>query len=261
MQKQAYPVFFKEMPTQDVYIDETPSSLPDSDISFLHYHDRYEVGICLQGEGIFITADRVEIITAGDLLFFPPGTKHYSRSVERCLCRFVYVNADTVSQLPTAVVPCVWREGMAGYEELRRLMADIDRPQARERVVLRLNLFIIEINHAFSVHPHEPSSEPMADYLTERYNQPLTTKDMAAAFHLSESQLRRRFIAQYDVPPMVYRNRLRCRIGRELLMHTDRTIADIAEHLGFSAPSDFYRLFRKYYGISPRQVRIKKDFE
>jgi AraC-like DNA-binding protein len=41
-------------------------------------------------------------------------------------------------------------------------------------------------------------------------------------------------------------------------MHTNRTIADIADHLGFSAPSDFYRLFRKFYSISPRQARQKK---
>lgn len=258
MQKQAYPEIFKAMPAQDVYIDKTPSLLPGTDISFLHYHDRYEIGICLQGEGLFIAADRVEIITTGDLLFFPPGVRHYSRSIECCLCRFVYVRAEAVSHAQTAVIPCVLHKDMAGYEELKRLMADIDQSQARDRVILRLNLFMLEANHAFSSLSHLPTSEPMADYLAERYNQPLTTKDMAAAFHLCESQLRRRFIAQYGIPPMAYRNRLRCQIGRELLTHTDRTIADIAEHLGFSAPSDFYRLFRKFYNISPRQARQKK---
>ena len=258
MLKRAFDDQFKAMPAQDIMIDKTPCQLPAQEISFLHYHDRFEIGQCISGAGIFMTQAQAQAIRPGDLLFFPPGVRHYSRSIDKCMCRFVYVKANAIAEHLTADVPTVIRPGDPAWEELQRLMTQIDKPQAAKRIALHLSLFLLEANSCYPSAPIDATTEPMADYLTERYNQPLTTKDMAAAFHLSESQLRRRFIAQYGMPPMAYRNRLRCQIGRELLMHTNRTIADIADHLGFSAPSDFYRLFRKFYNISPRQARQKK---
>ena len=79
----------------------------------------------------------------------------------------------------------------------------------------------------------------------------------AARFHLSESQLRRRFVAAYGIPPIAYRNRLRCKIAMELLCRSELGVAQIAQQVGFEDPTDFYRRFRAETGLSPSDFRKK----
>ena len=43
-----------------------------------------------------------------------------------------------------------------------------------------------------------------------------------------------------------------------LLLDSDLTIAEIMEDLGFSNRTQFYRLFRKNYGMTPREYRKSK---
>lgn len=262
MQKKTYHSLFSPLPDRDVWIDPSPVPLPQKDISFLHYHNHYEIGLCLQGKGLSVTAGRAEVIQAGDLLFASPKTAHYSQAITPCICRFVYIPASAIKEILRTVVPGVIRpkEHPVAAEMLLQLMLDADRPQASRRILLRLELFLLEANAYFREAPAEITEEPMAEYLLARYNLPLTAKEMAAHFHVSESQLRRRFAAIYGEPPMAYRNRLRCSIGKELLSRTDAGVEEIARHLGFSSASDFYRLFRRFYNASPsafkKQLRV-----
>lgn len=257
MQKKTYHSLFSPLPDREVWIDPSPVSLPHKEISFLHYHDHYEIGICLQGEGLIVTAGCAEVVQAGDLLFASPKTAHYSRSITPCLCRFVYVRTNAVKEKLHTAIPGVIRirEHPRAAEALYQLMKDADRPQSSKRILLRLELFLLEANECFREAPAKVAEEPMGEFLLARYNLPLASKEMAAHFHISESQLRRRFATIYGESPMAYRNRLRCIIGKELLTYTDATIDEITRHLGFSSPSDFYRLFRRFYNISPSMYK------
>jgi hypothetical protein len=68
----------------------------------LHYHERYEIGLCEQGEGLVLCEGKYASLTAGDAMLVPPRAHHYSRSLHRdapCLCRFVYVRKETLHAL------------------------------------------------------------------------------------------------------------------------------------------------------------------
>ena len=54
---------------------------------------------------------------------------------------------------------------------------------------------------------------------------------------------------------MAYRNLLRVRVAAELLSHTNLSVGEIAERLGFSVPSELYRSFRKVYRLSPAEYK------
>lgn len=41
----------------------------------------------------------------------------------------------------------------------------------------------------------------------------------------------------------------------ELLLDSDLTVAEIMERIGFSNRTQFYRLFQKNYGMTPREYR------
>ena len=67
-------------------------ALPSEEITQIHYHDSVELGICLQGNGYFISLDRIEPIGQGDAILIAPGVRHYSKSLDRCRCLFLFVD-------------------------------------------------------------------------------------------------------------------------------------------------------------------------
>ena len=103
---QAYNTQFSPIPAEQgetVYFSGLYTALPYAeDFPFLHYHDRYEIGICEDGEGLFLSEGVFSSISQGDLVFIPPSRRHYSRSLNKekpCICRFAYLRAETVEQL------------------------------------------------------------------------------------------------------------------------------------------------------------------
>ena len=76
--------------------------------------------------------------------------------------------------------------------------------------------------------------------------------------HLSESQLTRRFIKLFGLSPIAYKNKIRCLVGSELLYHTDLSLEEISLRLGFTSYTDFYRLFKKNFSLSPSEYRKTK---
>ena len=66
---------------------------------------------------------------------------------------------------------------------------------------------------------------------------------------------KRKFVKAYGRPPIAYRNSLRCKIADELLLHTNLSISEIAERIGYSTPADFYRSFLKIHGVTPSDRR------
>ncbi|CAE6752882.1 putative HTH-type transcriptional regulator [Paraburkholderia domus] len=82
--------------------------------------------------------------------------------------------------------------------------------------------------------------------------------DLARQFNISQSTLRRRI----DAEGQSYRNildDLRLDLAVSLLSHSDRTIADIANELGFAEASTFHRAFKKWTGARPSEYRTGKD--
>lgn len=295
MQKHAYTIKFSPLPTsseQKIYYDLSPVKLPYSeDFPLLHYHDRYEIGLCLGGEGMFLSRGIYYCLSEGDVIFIPPNANHYSRSLredEPCVCRFAYIDASTVDSLigfickdedrknnilknSHAFIPSVIRisedpQNTALLSELIDACQD-KAPNLNESSELRLALFIVEADSRFkkitpSLSQQNENDEAIAtvsEYLSLNYGKQDTTADLARLCHLSESQLRRRFIKVYGIPPIAYKNLLRCKIASRLLLRTRLSVSEISLRVGYQDCSDFYRAFKKNYGCSPSEYRANKD--
>lgn len=261
-----------------LYGDRKVCHLPPSeDFPYLHYHDCYEIGLCEGGDGLFLAEGRYNSVSEGDCLFLPPEHRHYSRSLSKdapCRCWFVYVRPEAVrsllSQVPGTEIPTVIRQ--AEHPQATALLGELVRrarssdPHREAGVFLRLALFLTEAAQWFSkaskLSPESQCKVPtdeiaasIAEYLSLHYGENTSSEDLAELCHLSASQLRRRFTAVYGVPPIAYRNSIRCRIASELLLRTDRTVAQIAEQVGYPSPSDFSRAFKGSLGSSPSEYR------
>ena len=294
MQKRAhrplshYDTYFSPLPTEQsdpVYFSGIHVNLPYADdFTFLHYHDRYEIGICESGESLFLSEGVFSSVSKGDLIFIAPSRRHYSRSLSRespCVCRFAYLHASTVEQLislsasegkkelitssaqsiPSVIHPT---EDPKSAELLMRIIEACAKKTNEGNMVaaLLISAFIIEsceVYKPFSASHITGSTNDaisqISEYLYLHYSDSDTSKFLAQKCHLSESQLRRRFVSAYGMPPIAYRNLLRCRIAAELLTRTDIPVSEISSRIGFHSSSDFYRSFTKIYGVSPSRYR------
>jgi AraC-like DNA-binding protein len=78
--------------------------------------------------------------------------------------------------------------------------------------------------------------------------------EVAAALHLSTRSLHRR-LSEEDTGFRQIRERLRQEQALQRLENTKQSVAEIAEALGYSEPSAFFRAFVGWTGVSPTQYR------
>lgn len=96
------------------------------------------------------------------------------------------------------------------------------------------------------------------EILNEGMGNPDLNVDMIASkMGLERSQFYRKIKALTNYAPVELIRRLRLQRGRELLISTEKTIAEIAYDIGFSTPAYFTKCYRDAYGETPSQVRNK----
>ena len=101
-------------------------------------------------------------------------------------------------------------------------------------------------------------SYQIAEYISRNFDKPLTLRQLALEFGYCEDYLGRVFKKQYQTSIHRYMTRLRLQKARQLLLHTDRGIAQIAFEVGYSEISLFYKSFFKEEGVSPAKWREQK---
>ena len=84
-----------------------------------------------------------------------------------------------------------------------------------------------------------------------------TAADLQASLGYSSAHLNRLFREHFDMTPYEYLHRYKFRYARNLLQTTDMSIREIADMIGYSELSHFFGGFKKYYGITPGQCRVK----
>lgn len=84
---------------------------------------------------------------------------------------------------------------------------------------------------------------------------PLPIARIAALAGVGTRDLLRRFTDRLGTNPKTYYAGLRLMLGRRLLEHTDRPMAEIAAGCGFASGSAFARAFRERYGVNPAGFR------
>jgi signal transduction histidine kinase/CheY-like chemotaxis protein/ABC-type sugar transport system substrate-binding protein len=98
-------------------------------------------------------------------------------------------------------------------------------------------------------------------YLHANYSAQITRKDLAEYVGLSERHLTRCFNLELGLTPMTYLNRYRVQQAKTLLEAGRKSIAEIAEKVGFSSGGYFTRVFQDEVGISPRDYAKGKRAE
>lgn len=98
--------------------------------------------------------------------------------------------------------------------------------------------------------------KPALEYIETHYGQSITLDTLARQSGLSPKYFCRFFRTIVHRSPIDYVNYYRVECASHFLTATDMTVAEIAQHCGYSDSSFFIKQFKKYKGVTPKQYRL-----
>jgi len=250
-----------------------------------HFHPEYELTLTLNSAGKRFVGDHLDSYHSGDLALIGPNLPHSWQSLER----------PNPTQPHTAFVLWFsqhWvqtlSEGFAEYRQLPRLLtqarqglafdADVSAallPQfetlvdaaPRQRLAGLLNILdqLLDAPNqtlaspSFAAQGAAPSDQQqlsaLLEHLHRRFAEPLSLAELAASTHMSPATLSRFF--RRHMKQSVHHYLTQVRLGHACadLIGSNKPVALIAERSGFTNLANFNRLFRKYRGETPSQLR------
>ncbi len=94
-------------------------------------------------------------------------------------------------------------------------------------------------------------------YVENHYTEKITIADIAKEAGMSQSHFMKYFRNRMGISFVSYLNEYRLTMASRLLAASDSSILNIASEAGFENLSYFNRLFKKRFGMTPRDYRRK----
>ncbi|MCD8010417.1 MAG: AraC family transcriptional regulator [Lachnospiraceae bacterium] len=100
-------------------------------------------------------------------------------------------------------------------------------------------------------------AENILRYIDQHYAEPMNMEELSRIFHMSSSHISHEMTATFHISPIQYQIRRRISEAQWELISTNRTVREIAEHVGYENTNHFSQLFMKYTGLKPLEFREK----
>lgn len=103
-----------------------------------------------------------------------------------------------------------------------------------------------------------PLARQVMRYLKQTHNQPIHSEDICRQLGCSRSRMSTEFNQAYGKSLREVLNELRVADAKNLLLHADLTVTEIAYSVGFTDSNYFSSLFKKQTGVTPMEYRKHK---
>ena len=246
-----------------------PASVP-------HRHSFFETHLYVQGSITYQVEGQRYTASAGKVLFFGCEVPHLYVEDTRDYCKislaFGIVNRgspqaalmlDALSQHPVLVTD---------YDpEMLHLFAEIlDEADAQQPCYLeaiKARLFAIIVDYIRLL--GKGSFQQVADktqridsriaeidkYVHSHMREQVTLEAIARHIHISTKQINRILQRDFNLTGRDYVDRLKCEQAKDMLLHTDMTLEEIAAATGYANVFSFIKFFRRVEGLPPGLFR------
>jgi len=273
--------FHQELEMDSRFVD-TYQDISYSNASVqLHSHPFYELLYChCAGGAEYLVGTERYKLQRGDLIFIPPGVSHrpilprsmpepyirdvlwisedFLRTVQDTYMDAGEIQPPSITLLRTAGTPweyigSLFRNGVTESE---------NRQSDWEAAVIGNTLLILthlrrasRDAHSMPLKAEKPELlDQVLAYVEQHLSEKITLSDVARHFFISESTITQTFRKKMGIS--FYRCVTQWRlIAAKALIEKNIPLVAVAEQVGFSDYSSFFRAFKQEYGISPRQYR------
>ena len=101
--------------------------------------------------------------------------------------------------------------------------------------------------------------EEVCNYIQTHY-QTITIQELMEVFHFQEDYFNRLIKKKTGLTYSAYLQDIRLKKAEHLLLHTERSVSDIAEQVGYHNKGYFYKIFSEKYGMTPAKYRESENF-
>jgi len=101
-----------------------------------------------------------------------------------------------------------------------------------------------------------PSARKCIELMRENTHRALSCADLAELAQLSPRHFSNLFRAETGMTPASLLKSLRMQLAKDLLENSFLATREIIRRVGLSSESHFARDFKKYYGVTPGQLRL-----
>jgi AraC-like DNA-binding protein len=235
-----------------------------------HYHLDYHIGVVDYGVQAQRFRGATHLLSPGHVAFMPPGEVHDGTGNEEGF------RLKTFRLAPEVLHPlCLDITGRSGQPTLggvilgdALLAAQLGQlhgelQQSATPVTLGFQSGLLEVvarllagskdcrPEAIRGGLGDMQCQRVRDYCMAHLAEQITLEDLAALCAMSRFQFLRRFRVNFGVTPHNWLVRLRLERACRLLATGGRTIAELAQEVGFYDQSHFTRAFRAAFGVAP----------
>lgn len=195
-------------------------------------------------------------LEAGEWAILRPGLPHRGTQPYARDCAFIWLHFDQVAGRATLRLPLRGRIARPHHaqELARRILDEHERADAPAQLKdLLLAALCCEL--AQPARAGDLSGEALAERahreLLLRFNEAISTADLAAQLGCHPDHLSRAYHRRFGHPPLLGLHRQRIGQARKLLVDTGDTQEVIAAHCGYGDVRHFRRWFRRLVGVTP----------
>lgn len=128
----------------------------------------------------------------------------------------------------------------------------------RTMLMLEITAIITQLHAEKS--QYTPVVRQIMHEVQENYKENMSLKVLSYKYHMNTSYLGQIFQKEVGCTFNQFLSNTKIEKARELILHTNMKINDIAQEVGYPDASYFYRKFKQYYGVSPASLRSMKKY-
>lgn len=229
-----------------------------------HTHDEYVIGLIEAGNAVTRYNKQIVVLPTESVMTLNPGDVHSGRDMD----------GGVLSYQLFYIAPKVFGQLLSDPHRLP-VFSSINISQQIHLSVLKNTFAILNSHHGllgkqeatiellqhvanYTLFIPSPLKTPSSicaidivhDYLQTYYNQPITIEELSRVAGLQRDYLIRAFHTKFGLPPYKYLLQIRIERSKPLLL-SGKSIAEVANLVGFADQSHYSRFFKRFVGVSP----------
>jgi AraC-like DNA-binding protein len=256
----------------------------------IHGHDFHEFYFTLEGDGEQYTRDKVFKMKRGDLFFFPAGQEHCAsggiRGSSVAIVLWLRKEAfSAISEGDAEVLKIIelmtslaldgknkFPLSAEGQRQIRNVLNDMlserDRKENGFRCAMKMlcsrfmliilresKLAIKDSGETFGRFAREDRIEEVCSFIKNNYSTRITVDQVIRMSNMSRSHFHTVFKQVTGKTFVQYLSSVRVEAVMDMLRKSDISAARAAELCGFSSVSNFYSIFRRITGLTPKDIQ------
>ncbi|MBQ7364348.1 MAG: helix-turn-helix domain-containing protein [Clostridia bacterium] len=253
------------------YVAHKYETTPNIRHFYGHTHEHYEVFLFIKGDASFNIEGNKFMLSPLDIIIIPPhyyhclildGISPYERYVLEIPSTRIDSSWETLFSQPKlfniAHNPKL-QDIFYRLDTYQELLPEDDFAQMCEYLVQECLLVLKSSFGNDSIeHSYDPLTKRILHYINENLSLPLSVEALSEHFFLSKSHIQNVFYQNMKIGVKSYIVQKKMLLAKDLL-ESGKKPYEVAEELGYSDYTTFYKNFRKHYKASPKLYVSKKN--